>query len=118
MRESGAEERCDSRITDSHIPAPTPDSRATILGPPSAPQAQSFDQGLITRGVGPLEVVEQAASLAHQLQQPAPGMVIFHVGLEVLGELADALREDGDLDLGRASAIVRPELETSSCQLP
>ena len=43
-----------------------------------------------------------SASLTHELQQPAPRVVILHVRLEVLGELVDAAREDRDLDLGRA----------------
>ena len=76
-----------------------------------APQAETFDQGLIPRRIVSLEVVEQATTLADQPHQPAPGLMILEVRLEVLGELSDALRQDGDLNLGRAGvAFVRCKL--------
>ena len=40
------------------------------------------------------------APLAHQDQEPTPGVMVLLVGLQMPGELADALREDRDLDLG------------------
>ena len=49
-----------------------------------AAEAQSVDQALVAVAVVPLEVVEQPAPLPHELQQPAAGVVVFGVGLEML----------------------------------
>jgi hypothetical protein len=59
--------------------------------------AQLADDFAVPVGVVGLEVVKQAAALAHQHQQAAPRSMILRVGLEVLGQLADALAEDGNL---------------------
>ena len=106
MRDRGCanDQRRDASIRGSRIPTFQLGARPSGGDPGNslAPQAETFDQGLIPRRIVSREVVEQATSLAHQLHQPAPGMVILEVGLEVLGELSDALRQDGDLNLGRA----------------
>ena len=106
MRDRGCANRRPSRMADFAHSTPTHSTSSGLrrrptscsgrrssgaAGPRLAPQAETFDQGLVARGLVPLEVVEQATSLAHQLQQPAPRMVILHVGLEVLGQLVDAL---------------------------
>ena len=53
-------------------------------------------------------VVQQAAALADHLEEAAAGVVVLLVDLEVLGELSDALGEDGDLDLrGTGIRLVR-----------
>ena len=49
-----------------------------------AAKAQPFDQTLVALSVVALQVVEQPAPLSHELEQPAAGMVIFDVGLEML----------------------------------
>src|SRR3954462_3379237 len=73
--------------------------------------AQPFDQLLVPAGVLALEVVEQPAPLADELEQPAPRVVVLLVGLEVLRELVDPLREQGHLHLRRPGVLlVRPEL--------
>ena len=56
------------------------------------------------------EVLEQAAPAADHPQQPSPGVVVLRVGLEVLGELRDALGEHGDLNLGRARVARAPSV--------
>src|SRR5688572_1907076 len=57
------------------------------------------------------QVVQQAAALADELQQTTPRVMVFHVGLEMLREVHDALGEKSDLDLGRARVgFVRAEL--------
>ena len=49
---------------------------------------------------GPLlEVLEEAPALADEQQQAAARVVVVLVRLEVLGEVLDALGEEGDLDL-------------------
>jgi hypothetical protein len=55
------------------------------------------DDFAIAVGVVRFEVVKQAAALAHQHQQTAARAMILRVGLEVLGQLANALAEDSDL---------------------
>src|SRR6185312_991921 len=54
-------------------------------------QIQPPDQGGIAGVVFRLEVVEQPAAAAHQHQQAAPRVEILRVGLEMLGEVEDAL---------------------------
>src|SRR5206468_6389128 len=56
--------------------------------------------------VGALEVAEQAPALADHHQQAAAGVVVLAVRPQVLGELVDPFREQGDLDLGRAGVAV------------
>src|SRR3954470_14002567 len=67
----------------------------------SAANAQPLDQRLVTRFVDTSEVIEQLATLGHELEQSTPGMVILDVGLEMLGEAGNALREDRHLHLRR-----------------
>src|SRR5262245_57442049 len=86
------------------------------MRPPPLPtrlltDAQPFDQLLVPADVLALQVVEQAAALADELEQPAARVVVLLVGLEVLGELVDPLREQGHLHLRRPGVLlVRPEL--------
>src|SRR5262249_19655073 len=54
-----------------------------------------------TRCVDTGEVVEKLATLGHKLEQSTPGMVVLDVGLEMLGEAVDALREDRHLHFRR-----------------
>ena len=50
--------------------------------------------------LGRLEVVEQPAALAHELEEPAARGEIFFVVTQVLGEVVDALTEQRHLHLG------------------
>src|SRR5581483_1528155 len=67
----------------------------------SPANSQPVDELLIPVFVGRLDVVEQAAPLAHQLEQPAPRMVVLGMRLEVIGQIGDPLGQDRDLDLRR-----------------
>src|SRR5690349_15815380 len=67
-----------------------------------AAQAQLLDQRAVALQIVPLHVGQQPAPPADQLEQAAAGMVVVLVHLHVLGELADPLREQGDLHLGGA----------------
>ena len=64
------------------------------------PDAESCNDSSVTFNVNFLEVVEQTTTLTDHLQQTTTGMVILLVGLEVLGEVADALRQQSNLNLG------------------
>src|SRR5690606_12853637 len=86
----------------------TPTGRPSILGAPRGvfrparllADAEAADERPVPlRALAP-EVVEQAAALTDELEQTAAGVVVLLVGLEVLGELADAGAQQGDLDLG------------------
>src|SRR5258707_12023908 len=67
----------------------------------SATNTQPFDQRLVTRRVDAGEVVEELPALRYELEQSPPGVVVLHVGLEMLGEASDALREDRHLHFRR-----------------
>jgi hypothetical protein len=64
----------------------------------SPPETKLADQGPIAFDIRPLQVIQQAATLADQLQQPAPRIVIMGVRLQMVGEVVDPLTEDRDLD--------------------
>jgi len=68
-------------------------------------EAKALDQRLVTVHVLALEVGQQAATLVDQHQESAAAVMILLVGLEVLGELFDASREQGDLDFGGAGVV-------------
>src|SRR5918995_1976996 len=80
-------------------PGPGP-GRETLVS--SAADAELLDQRAVARLVLLLHVVEKRAALGNHLQEATPGMVVLGVGLEVVGEVVDALGQDGDLDLRRA----------------
>src|SRR5690606_18915991 len=66
------------------------------------PDAEALDELRVPFDVLRLEIVEEPAALADELQQPAPGMMILRVRLEMFGEVGDALTEQRDLHLGGA----------------
>src|SRR5687768_16467001 len=79
--------------------------------PASAPEAEADDQSPVPLDVVLLHVVEKAPPTDHQHQQTSPAVVVLLVGLQVLGEVVDALGEDRDLHLGRARvSLVKPVL--------
>src|SRR5690606_32158480 len=63
----------------------------------SLTDAERRDDLAVPLDVVAAQVVEQAAALADQLQEPAAGVVILRVRLEVLGQIGDALGEQRDL---------------------
>src|SRR5882672_171561 len=72
---------------------------------PSAPEAQTFDDGLIFFGGSRLEIVEEFAALIDHLEKAAAGSVIALVGTEVLAESVDALGQECDLHFRRPGVI-------------
>src|SRR5579875_1984260 len=67
-------------------------------------QTELADDFAIPIGVVRLEIVKQATALADQHQQPAARSMVLRVGLEVLGQFADALAQNRYLHL-RASGV-------------
>src|SRR5688572_31239455 len=71
----------------------------------SAPESEALDDFLILRGLGGLEVIEKLATLVHELHEPATRCMVALVRAEVFAESVDALRQQCDLDFGRAGVI-------------
>ena len=64
-----------------------------------------LDEFAVFEDVAVLDVDEQATTLTNEHEQTAARVVILLVDLDVLGELANALGEDCDLDLGGARIV-------------
>lgn len=52
--------------------------------------AKLTDDVPITIGIVCLQIIQQAAALAHEHQQTAPGGMVFLMRLKMLGQLSDA----------------------------
>jgi hypothetical protein len=63
--------------------------------------AQLADQNAIPARVLALQVLQETPTLPDELHEPAAGVVVLGMGLEVLREIADPLAEEGHLNLGR-----------------
>jgi len=66
------------------------------------PDPEFADYVAIAVRIVRLQVIQQAASLAHQHQQSTAGCVILFVGFEMLGQLVDPLTQNRDLDFRRS----------------
>ena len=67
----------------------------------SATDVVLLEHGLVARLVLLLDVVKERAARGHELQEAAARMIVLAVGLEVLGEVGNAFRQDRDLNLWR-----------------
>jgi hypothetical protein len=63
--------------------------------------AELADENAVAARVLALQVLQEAPTLPDELQEPAPGVVVLGMRLEVLREIADPLAEEGHLNLGR-----------------
>src|SRR3982074_3319150 len=66
------------------------------------PESEFLDDPAVSVDVRPLHVVEQASTRTDHLQQAAPAVMVLLVRPEVIGEVVDALREEGHLHSRRA----------------
>jgi hypothetical protein len=73
---------------------------------PILAEFELLEQSAVALQVARLQIVEEAAALAHHLEQAAPAVVVLLVRLEVLGEGLDARCEKRDLDLGGAGVAI------------
>jgi hypothetical protein len=64
--------------------------------------AQFLDQGPVPVDILTLEIVEKVPALADQLEQTTAGMMILFVGLKMIGQIGNPLRQQCDLHLRRA----------------
>ena len=67
---------------------------------PFLTQAELRNQGAIALDVLLLQVSQKVAAAANHLQQAAAAVMIVLVGLQVLGEVVDARRQQRNLHLG------------------
>src|SRR5215470_19463193 len=66
----------------------------------SAAEAQSLDELLVLLRLGRLEIVEESATLVHELHEAAARSMIALVGGEVLTETIDTFGQERDLHFG------------------
>lgn len=69
-------------------------------------QTQLIERRLVSRRRGALEVIKQPAAACDHLEQAAARGVILRVGFEMLGEVIDARRQDGDLHVRAAGVFL------------
>jgi hypothetical protein len=79
-------------------------------------QLELLGDGLVTGGVGGVEIIQQPPALADHDQQSTAGAVILLVCLEMLGEVVDTLGEERDLHVS-GTGILCVELEIFDCRL-
>jgi hypothetical protein len=65
-----------------------------------SPDTQPLDERSVARGILRVQIVQQPAALSDQSQKPAPRMMVFRVGLKMVGQLLDTRTEDRHLDFG------------------
>src|SRR5437016_3904057 len=76
--------------------------------------AELLNNGFVALGVVGFKVIEQAPTLTHQHQKPAPGSMILFVRLKVLGQTANAFAQDGNLNLRAASVAFMRAVEADN----
>src|SRR3984885_12307172 len=84
-------------------------ARALPAAPPGVnlpAQTELLDHRAVPVDVFALQVVQQAPAAADKQQQPAAAVVVVLVHLEVLGQVADPLGQQRDLDLRRAGVTL------------
>ena len=67
-----------------------------------ATDAKALDKSLVALRIAIFQVIEQFSTACHHAQQTTPGMMIFLMRLEVLGQQRNTLTQKGNLDLWRA----------------
>src|SRR3954470_22188318 len=70
-----------------------------------APEPEALDDFLVLRGLRGLQVVEEFATLVHELHESATRGVVALVRAEVISESVDALGEQCDLDFRRTGVV-------------
>jgi len=89
-------------------------ARGSLKLPPASPgfffdlaaQSQFLDQAPVALQVSLLQIVEEPSAAADELEQSASGVMILPVRAQMLGQLLDPAREQGDLNLGRTRVSI------------
>jgi hypothetical protein len=75
------------------------------------PESESVDQLSVLIQIRPPEVLQEAPTTPHHLQEPLTAVMVGLVLFEVGSQMIDALREKGDLNRGTSPvALVEPIL--------
>src|ERR1043166_2672500 len=65
-----------------------------------------FNEFGVSAGIGLSDVGQEATTVAHQLEQSLTGVKILLVGLQMIGEVGDALSQKRHLNFGGAGVFV------------
>ncbi len=68
-------------------------------------KAELLNHALVAARIVGLQIIEQAAAFANQHEQSATRPVVFLMGLEMFGKVADAFAQKGNLHF-RAAGII------------
>jgi hypothetical protein len=71
-----------------------------------APQTKGFDDGTVALNIVAFNIIEQPSTLTHQHQKSPPGVVIFLVNLQMLGQVRDSMGQKTDLNLRRTGIAI------------
>jgi hypothetical protein len=79
-----------------------PSTRQAVTGgkpiPGLSAQSKIFDNRSIPVYIFVFHIIEQTAAAADQHQQPSPRMMVLLVDLEMLGEIGNAMGQQGGLN--------------------
>ena len=87
----------------------------TLRMPNLLADVQLGDDRAVTLDVLLRHVVEQTAALADHLVHAQTAVGVVGMTLQVLGELTDALGQNGDLNLGRAGVLLMGGVFADDC---
>src|SRR5262249_28964232 len=71
-------------------------------------QAQLLDEGAVALEIRLLQVSEEPAAAAHELQEASARVMVLRMGAEMLGEVVDALGQHRELHLRGAGGLRVP----------
>ena len=80
----------------------------------SAAELELLGNRLVPSQILAVEIIQQAAALADHHEQTAAGAVIFHIALEMLGEVVNPFGQKGDLHI-RGAGVLLMRLEAVYC---
>src|SRR5688572_32704112 len=90
---------------------PSEDQPVSLQDVCLATDPELLDDRAIPLGLLVPQILQEPSPLADEHQQPAAGVVILRMALEVLGQTVDALGQERNLNLGRTGvALVSAEL--------
>src|SRR5712692_10051989 len=90
-----------ARVGRGFSPSGRAEARPTLF-----PDSEFVDDRPVALLVRLLQIVEKTATASDQLEQSAPAVVVLRMRLEMLRQIADAIRQKCDLHLRRAGVVV------------
>jgi hypothetical protein len=71
-------------------------------------QAERFDEAPVFLEIDFLEIIQESAPLADEFQKPPAGMKILFMHLEMLRQVVDPFRQQGNLNVRGAGIALMP----------